>query len=109
MERRKLFAQKHPLVVCPWCGEIQELRFGRLRWTMDDRGEVTDAYCVCRRCEGRIREEDRGQVNWLLTKDFKEVAKAFLLAQTGPVEMRQFVFEACGEEWIEPEANGNAD
>ncbi|MEJ2379477.1 MAG: phage terminase large subunit family protein, partial [Pseudolabrys sp.] len=48
--------QRRYFVPCPHCGEIQWLKFERLRW---DKGQPETAHYVCEACDGRIVEHHK--------------------------------------------------
>lgn len=48
--------QRRFFVSCPHCGEMQWLKFERLRW---DKGRPETAHYICASCDGRIEEHHK--------------------------------------------------
>jgi phage terminase large subunit GpA-like protein len=115
--------QRRFFVPCPHCGDMQWLRFERLRW---EKGEPGSAHYLCASCEGRIEEhhktamleagewrptatsEDPGTigfhtsalyspVGWL---SWEHIARLCEVATTDEAK-RSFKNSVLGETWVE--------
>jgi phage terminase large subunit GpA-like protein len=110
-------------VPCPYCGEMQWLRFERLRW---DKGKPETAHYMCASCDGRIEEHHKTAMlqggEWQPTAEAKdpgttgfhisalyspvgwmgwaEIARMWEAATTDEAK-RSFKNGVLGETWIE--------
>lgn len=104
-------------VPCPFCGEVQVLKWKNLIW---DRGPETAKY-KCEHCEGLISEKHKASMlakgKWIAEKEFNGVAgfhinelyspwsswanmvRDFLIIKDNPQTLQTWVNTALGETW----------
>ncbi len=115
--------QRRFFVPCPHCGEMQWLRFERLRW---EKGDPESAHYICTSCDGRIEEHHKtamlGAGEWRATAQAADpgtigfhlsalyspvgwmswamIARMWELASTDEAK-RSFKNGVLGETWVE--------
>src|SRR3954447_5901055 len=115
--------QRRYYVPCPHCGDMQWLRFERLRW---DEGRPETAHYVCAACDGRIEEhhktamlaagewrptaeaQDPGTIGFHISAlyspvgwfSWEHIARLCEVATTDEAK-RSFKNSVLGETWIE--------
>jgi phage terminase large subunit GpA-like protein len=115
--------QRRYFVPCPHCGEMQWLKFERLRW---DKGKPETAHYTCGSCEGRIEEHHKTAMlaagEWRLTSEpqdpgtigfhisalyspvgwlsWETIARLWEAATTDEAR-RSFKNSVLGETWVE--------
>jgi len=115
--------QRRYFVPCPHCGEMQWLKFERLRW---EKGEPGSAHYLCAFCDGRIEEhhktamleagewrataesQDPGTIGFHISAlyspvgwfSWENIARLWEAATTDEAK-RSFKNSVLGETWIE--------
>ena len=115
--------QRRYLVPCPHCGEMQWLKFERLRW---DKGQPETAHYECALCDGRIKEhhktamleagewrstveaQDPGTIGFHISAlyspvgwlSWENIARLWEAATTDEAK-RSFKNSVLGETWVE--------
>lgn len=109
--------QRRYYVPCPYCQEMQYLKWGGkdvahgIKWSVDEDGRVTDAWYVCEHCETRIDERHKASMDaageWRPTAIAKKPGNIGFHCWAGMSLFPKAGWKYLAQEWLE--AQGNAD
>jgi len=107
--------QRRYFVPCPICGEMQYLKWGGkdkpygIKWSLDEEGNVQNAWYVCEHCGSCIEEADKAEMDangeWRPTARAKRPGLAGFHVWAGMSLFPGASWRLLAQEWLDAQSN----